>query len=123
MDDEIVVSALDNAYINQWLEKGSVIFHPELGSQYTMNKFIERIKKYKILLSHSRKGCPYDNVCIEFFYSIFKKERVNHIKYYAYEAVKIDLFEFIEVWYNRERIHGSIGYITPQMKEGQLKKS
>ncbi len=46
-----------------------------------------------------------------------KKERVNRVKYYDYKSAKLDLFIFIESWYNRKRIHGSIGYITPQMKE------
>ena len=46
-----------------------------------------------------------------------KKEQVNNVQYYDYESAKLDLFVFIESWYNRKRIHGSIGYITPQMKE------
>lgn len=122
MDAELVVAALDNAYVNQRPEKGSLIFHSDLGTQYTSNKFIEQLNKYEMLQSHSRKGCPYDNACIESFNSILKKERVNHIKYYDYETAQIDIFEFIEAWYNRKRIHGSIGYITPQMKEDQFKK-
>lgn len=122
MDADLVVAALDNAYVNQRPEKGSLIFHSDLGTQYTSNKFIEQLNKYEMLQSHSRKGCPYDNACIESFNSILKKERVNHIKYYDYETAQIDIFEFIEAWYNRKRIHGSIGYITPQMKEDQFKK-
>lgn len=122
MDASLVVAALDNAYFNQRPEKGTVIFHSDLGTQYTSNDFIEALEKYKIKQSHSRKGCPYDNACIESFNSILKKERVNHIKYYDYEAAKIDIFEFIEAWYNRKRIHGAIGNITPQMKENQFIK-
>lgn len=122
MDAKLVVAALDNAYVNQRPEKGVVTFHSDLGRQYTSKDFIKRLKKYKMLQSHSRKGCPYDNACIESFNSILKKERVNHIKYYDYESARIDIFQFIEAWYNRKRIHGSIGYITPQMKEDQFKK-
>lgn len=122
MDAKLVVAALDNAYVNQRPEKGVVTFHSDIGRQYTSKDFIKRLKKYKMLQSHSRKGCPYDNACIESFNSILKKERVNHIKYYDYESARIDIFQFIEAWYNRKRIHGSIGYITPQMKEDQFKK-
>lgn len=72
--------------------------------------------------SNSRKGCPYDNACIESFHSILKKEQVNNVQYLDFESAKLDLFIFIESWYNRKRIHGSIGYITPQMKEDLVKR-
>lgn len=121
MNAELVVEALDNAYINQRPEKGSVIFHSDLGRQYTSTKFIEALATYEMFQSHSRKGCPYDNACIESFNSILKKEQVNHVQYHDFESAKIDLFIFIESWYNRKRIHGSLGYITPQMKEDLVK--
>lgn len=117
MDSDLVVAALDNAYTNQRPEKGTVIFHSDLGVQYISSKFINRLEFYGITPSNSRKGCPYDNACIESFNSILKKERVNHVKYNDYESAKLDIFMFIEGWYNRKRIHSSIGYITPQQKE------
>ncbi|GKU24326.1 transposase [Clostridium folliculivorans] len=122
MDAAVAIAALNNAY---YIQKpiGSVIFHSDLGTQYTSSEFINTAQKYKIQLSNSRKGCPYDNACIESFHSILKKERVNRVKYYDYESAKLDLFIFIESWYNRKRIHGSIGYITPQMKENLARKS
>lgn len=119
MDADLVVAALDNAYTNQRPEKGMVIFHSDLGTQYMSSKFIKRLQNYGMTQSNSRKGCPYDNACIESFNSILKKERVNHVKYHDYESAKLDIFMFIEGWYNRKRIHGSIGYITPQEKENQ----
>jgi Transposase and inactivated derivatives len=120
MDSSVAIAALDNAYrIQQPI--GSVIFHSDLGVQYTSTEFINRLKKYRMKSSNSRKGCPYDNACIESFHSILKKEQVNNVQYYDYESAKLDLFVFIESWYNRKRIHGSIGYITPQMKEDLVK--
>lgn len=116
MDTSVVINALNNAYYNQ-KPTGSVIFHSDLGTQYTSSEFINTAKIYKMKISNSRKACPYDNACIESFHSILKKERVNRVKYYDYKSAKLDLFTFIESWYNRKRIHGSIGYITPQMKE------
>ena len=123
MDAELVVRSLENAYQNQTPKKGSVIFHLDLGSQYTSIKFTDKLKEYEMIESHSRKGCPYNNACVESFNSILKKERVNLVMYYDYESAKIDLFEFIEAWYNRKRIHSSIGYITPQMKEDSFRVS
>jgi len=116
IDSSVAIAALDNAYKLQQ-PAGSVIFHSDLGVQYTSTEFISRLKKYGMKSSNSRKGCPYDNACIESFHSILKKEQVNNVQYYDYESAKLDLFIFIESWYNRRRIHGSIGYITPQMKE------
>ncbi|KAE9635025.1 transposase [Defluviitalea raffinosedens] len=58
------------------------------------------------LFSHKRYS--YDNVCIESFHSILKKEEINHNNYYDFKSVRRELFEFIECWYNRKRIHESI---------------
>lgn len=116
IDSSVAIAALDNAYRLQQ-PVGSVIFHSDLGVQYTSTEFINRLKKYRMKSSNSRKGCPYDNACIESFHSILKKEQVNNVQYLDFESAKLDLFIFIESWYNRKRIHGSIGYITPQMKE------
>lgn len=121
MDAGLVITALENAYITQ-RPSGQIIFHTDLGSQYTSNKFIDKLKEYKFIPSYSRKGCPYDNACIESFHSILKKEEVNHVKYYDFYSAKLALFQFIESWYNRKRIHGAIGYITPQMCEDLSKK-
>ena len=65
--------------------------------------------------SFSRKGYPYDNACIESFHSILKKEEVNHCKYYDFNVASKAIFEFIESWYNRKRIHGSINNMTPHV--------
>lgn len=116
IDSALAIAALDNAYMLE-KPKDSVIFHSDLGCQYTSIEFINRLKKYGMKSSNSRKGCPYDNACIESFHSILKKEQVDNVQYYDFESAKFDLFTFIESWYNRKRIHGSIGYITPQMKE------
>lgn len=62
--------------------------------------------------SFSYKGSPYDNACIESFHAILKKEEVNHVRYLDFESAKLALFQYIEGWYNRKRIHGSIGYKT-----------
>ncbi|MBU5439221.1 integrase core domain-containing protein, partial [Tissierella sp. MSJ-40] len=73
--------------------------------------------------SFSGKGNPYDNACIESFHSVLKKEEVNQVKYFDFDTARIAIFEYIESWYNRERIHSSIGYITPQQCEENARES
>lgn len=65
----------------------------------------------------------YDNACIEFFHVAPKKEEVNLVTYYDFNAVKLAIFEYIESWHNRKRIHSSIGYITSQQCEDSVIKS
>ncbi|MED4550219.1 IS3 family transposase, partial [Bacillus licheniformis] len=120
MSTDLVLKALDNAYVTQYPNDG-VVFHSDLGSQYTSEDFTERIKSYGMEHSFSHKGCPYDNACIESFHAILKKEEVNHVRYLDFNAANIELFKYIEGWYNRKRIHGSIGYKTPQELENKLK--
>ncbi|QEK11264.1 transposase [Crassaminicella thermophila] len=73
--------------------------------------------------SFSQRGYPYDNACIESFHAILKKEEVNHARYQSFENANKTLFEYIEGWYNRKRIHSSIGYLTPQGFEESIKKA
>lgn len=73
--------------------------------------------------SFSHKGCPYDNACIESFHAILKKEEVNHVRYINFYSAKVALFQYIEGWYSRKRIHGSIHYQTPQKLENKIKAS
>lgn len=122
MDTYVIIAALENAYKTQH-PTGPVIFHSDLGTQYTSVEFTKRLSEYNITPSYSMKGCPYDNACIESFHSILKKEEVNTVKYYDFDSAKLAIFKFIESWYNRKRIHGSIGYLTPQAKEDLARAS
>ena len=98
-----------------------LILHSDLGSQYTSYDFAEYVKKHKIVHSFSGKGNPYDNACIESFHSVLKKEEVNLVKYFDFGTARLAIFEYIESWYNRERIHSSLGYITSQEWEDRSK--
>ncbi|WP_347708041.1 IS3 family transposase [Clostridium sp. D43t1_170807_H7] len=75
MTNDLVVKALKNAYYSQSPDKNKqLIFHSDLGSQYTSNDLRELCKEFNIIQSFSKKGCPYDNACIESFHSLIKKE-------------------------------------------------
>ena len=65
--------------------------------------------------SMSRKGNCYDNACIESFHSVLKKELVYLHRFKTRDAAKSAIFEYIECFYNRKRVHSSIGYITPML--------
>ncbi len=98
------------------------MLHSDLGSQYTSYNFGEYVKEHKLIHSFSGKGNPYDNACIESFHSVLKKEEVNQVKYFNFEVARLAVFEYIESWYNREIIHSSLGYITPQEWEDKFKR-
>ena len=118
MDAELVVQAIKNAEAKGEF-KAKAIFHSDLGSQYTSNKVEEYLKNKGLRHSYSKKGYPYDNACMESFNAILKKEEVNLHVYKTFEEAKRTIFEFIEGWYNRRRIHSSIGYRIPNELENQ----
>ncbi|WP_425415776.1 transposase [Orenia metallireducens] len=99
------------------------MLHLDRGTQYTSSAYRNKVKELRLVQSFSGKGNPYDNACIESFHSILKKEEVNHKLYKFFKEVNLAIFEFIEAWYNRTRIHGSIDYMIPDEYERQAKKS
>ena len=115
MTDDLVIEAFKKALVNRGLDKDG-IFHSDRGSQYTSNDFEHLLEELKIKHSYSKKGYPYDNASMESFNAILKKEEVNVNNYETFEEAKLAIFEFIESWYNNQRIHSTIGYITPNEK-------
>ena len=115
MTDDLVIDAFNKAMINRGLSKGK-IFHSDRGSQYTSNDFENLLEELEIKHSYSKKGYPYDNASMESFNAILKKEEVNVNNYETFNEAKLAIFEFIEGWYNNQRIHSTIGYITPNEK-------
>ena len=113
MTETLVINALNKALINRGLNKER-IFHSDRGSQYTSNNFEKLLTSLNIKHSYSKKGYPYDNASMESFNAILKKEEVNVNNYEIFEEAKLAIFEFIESWYNKKRIHSTIGYITPK---------
>ena len=61
----------------------------------------------------SAPGCPYDNSCVESFFAGMKKECIRRKEYATIEDVKRDLFQYIELFYNRKRLHSTLGYMSP----------
>ncbi len=118
MTAELALKAVENACMNVPYTKG-IILHSDLGSQYTSQLFERYMLKNEMLHSFSRKGNPYDNACIESFHSVLKKEEVYLNAYQDFGEAQMAIFEYIESWYNRRRIHSAINYMTPQQKEDE----
>ena len=113
---------MENACLNVKITEG-IILHSDLGSQYTSQLFESYLSNAKMRHSFSRKGNPYDNACIESFYSVLKKEEIYLHNYQDSREARRAIFEYIESWYNRKRIHSAIDYMTPQQKEDmEIKK-
>jgi len=91
-----------------------VLFHSDRGVQYACHEFRQKIKQHDVIQSMSRKGNCWDNAVAENFFKILKSEMIFHVKYHSFLQAKNDVFEFIEIWYNRKRIHSYLGYKTPE---------
>ena len=115
MTSELVISAFKKAKIKRGITKG-MIFHSDLGSQYTSNEYENLLQGNNVKHSYSKKGYPYDNASMESFNAILKKEEVNVNTYETFNEAKLAIFEFIESWYNNVRIHSTLDYKTPNQK-------
>lgn len=111
--DHTVTRALRMALINREPTAG-MIFHSDQGVQYTALKFRKLLDTNLIKQSMSRKGNCWDNAVAESFFKILKSELTNLRYYYSHFQAKIDIVEFIEIWYNKKRIHSALGYLTPE---------
>ena len=120
MTANVAIAAVVNALHSQGYPRG-VILHSDQGCQYTSEAFAEIVNQYGLIHSFSKRGCPYDNAVMESFHATLKKEEVNRQRYRDYSVASLRIFDYIEGWYNRTRLHSSIGYRTPVQFENELK--
>ncbi len=112
IDTELVKRALGNAIARCGGLKGA-IFHSDRGSQYISEGYKRMLEENGIRQSMSRGGNPYDNACTESFFATAKKECIYLKKYATIEEVKRDVYEYVELFYNRKRMHSALGYMSP----------
>ena len=112
MEKELVMSALNMALKARQPQNG-LLHHSDRGSQYASMDYQKLLQDQQITCSMSRKGNCYDNAAMESFFATLKQELVYHQQYEDRKQAKQDIFEYIEVWYNRMRRHSSLGYISP----------
>lgn len=116
MRSELAISALEMAVAHRNPGKG-LIFHSDRGVQYASDSFRESLKSYKMIQSMSRKGNCWDNACAESFFSTLKMEEVFHKKYKTKEEARKAIFEYIAVFYNRQRSHSFLDFKSPAIYE------
>ena len=92
---------------------GSLLHHSDRGPQYTSDDFRDLLNEQGIQCSMSARGHCYDNAPVESFFAMLKRERVRRRTYATREEAKADIFDYIEVFYNRKRRHGTLGYVSP----------
>lgn len=113
-DEALVTDALRMALTRRALPKASgLIQHTDRGSQYTADDYLALLHKHDIQVSMSGKGDPYDNAMIESFFSTLRAELTDLQRFDTRQAAQSALFEFIEVFYNRQRLHSALGYRSP----------
>jgi transposase InsO family protein len=121
LSKQLVIKALMMAIIHRKPEAG-IIFHSDRGSQYTSYSVRELLKIYQMTQSMSSSGNCYDNAITESFFHTLKIELIFWNRYQNREQAKRSIFEYIEVFYNRERLHSSIGYLSPVEFEMKRRK-
>ena len=109
---ELVLDALLMAVWRRKPRK-AVIVHSDQGAQYGSDDWMRFCRDHKLQPSMSRRGNCYDNAAMESFFSSLKKERIKRRIYQAREEARSDVFDYIEVFYNRSRRHSSLGQISP----------
>ncbi len=108
--EQTTLCALKMAVRNRNVEEG-LIFHSDRGVQYASKKFVNVIESYKkITRSMSRKGNCWDNAVAESFFKSLKTELIYGNKLISKEQMKLEIFEYIEIWYNRKRRHSALNY-------------
>jgi len=112
MGAELVIEALSIACLRR-APKPGLIHHSDRGSQYASEAFQAKLRDYGMLCSMSRKGNCWDNAPTESFFNSLKNERVHGQRYHTREQATADLFEYIEVFYNRRRRHSALGSRSP----------
>jgi putative transposase len=116
MRTELALAALTMAAQRQQLG-GELIHHSDRGSQYAAEAYATQLAAIGATPSMSRTGCCYDNAPMESFFHTLKVELVHQQRWATREDARRGLFAYIEGYYNRQRIHSALGYLTPEQAE------
>ncbi len=109
---QLAVDALDMA-LGQRQPGGELIHHSDQGPQYLSDDYQAMLKQHGIICSMSDRGSCYDNAVVESFFATLKRERTRRRQYRTREDARADVFDYIERYYNRQRRHSYLGYISP----------
>jgi len=118
MTSALVCDALEMAL---WRRKRpcGVIVHSDRGSQYCSRDYQKLLRENDLICSMSKKGDCYDNAAMESWNHSFKVEAIHGEKFVTREQAKTQVFEYIEIYYNRSRRHSKLGYLSPEAYEAK----
>jgi transposase InsO family protein len=123
MDDNMETPLVNNALQMALLTRkppSNLIWHTDRGSQYASDSHRELLDKHNILQSMSRKGDCWDNAVSESFFHSLKTELVHHERFKTRAEANQAIFEYIEVFYNRQRLHSTNDYMSPANYEAKM---
>jgi len=109
----LTIGALEQAIERRQPEPG-LVHHSDRGFQYAHAEYIAILEKYHMVPSMSRPANPYDNASCESFMKTLKREEIYSNKYENLEHLRTNIEEFIEEYYNRQRLHSALGYRSPE---------
>jgi transposase InsO family protein len=116
---ELVSDALSMALARRNPREG-LLHHSDRGVQYASDDYRQLLQVHGMIPSMSGCGDCWDNAAMESFWATLKTELVNHEEYATHDAARASIFEYIEVFYNRKRLHSSLGYVSPEAFEASL---
>lgn len=112
IDQQLVLDALNMALVQSKPEAG-LIHHSDQGRQYSSTAYVEMLKRHGMVPSMTRRGNCYDIAVAESFFSSLKNKLVHHGSFKNREQARTAILEYIEVFYNRQRRHQSLDYVSP----------
>lgn len=120
MTTEFVLKAFDMGIKRRG--RAPIVVHSDRGSQYASDMFRRRIALYDCIQSMSRRGNCWDNAVAESFFGSLKQELIYRNTYTSRIQASMSIFDYIEIFYNKRRLHSVLGFLTPEGKVQQAKK-
>jgi len=116
---QLAITALQNAISNRAPSPG-LVHHSDRGMQYASAEYSRLLDKHQMIASMSRLGNPWDNAKCESFMKTLKSEEIHANDYHGIEDLRDNVGTFVDVYYNRQRLHSALGYNTPEQFEAKL---
>lgn len=116
------LAALNKAIADRQPGRG-LVHHSDRGSQYASNEYVKRLEQAHMTISMSRPARPWENAYCESFIGTLKKEQISCTRYSTMEELQQNIAEFIDVFYNRERLHSALDYLSPDEFEQTWRNS
>jgi putative transposase len=117
---DLALAALTMALTRRRPAPGELVHHTDRGCQYTAVRYRTTLAAHRITGSMSRTGDCYDNAMAESFFATFKGELIDRYRWPTRRVARHAIFEWLEVFYNRQRRHSALGYLSPAAFEAQV---